>query len=80
MSGERSWHASWWEWHGLIVSAYLVNTGKARYLWVTVLPMCFVMTTTGTAAVQMIAGDWTGIATPGGDVDWSFGKKLGLGV
>src|SRR5689334_12206446 len=23
LTGERSWHASWWEWHGLIVSAYL---------------------------------------------------------
>ena len=21
---ERTWHASWWEWHGLIVIAYLI--------------------------------------------------------
>ena len=20
VTGERKWHASWWEWHGLIVS------------------------------------------------------------
>jgi adenylate cyclase len=20
VTGERGWHASWWEWHGLIVS------------------------------------------------------------
>jgi adenylate cyclase len=20
-TGERNWHASWWEWHGLIVAA-----------------------------------------------------------
>ncbi len=39
-----------------IVSAYLVNTGKARYLWVTVVPLCVVMTTTSTAAVQMFIG------------------------
>jgi class 3 adenylate cyclase len=24
VTGERKWHASWWEWHGLIVTAYLV--------------------------------------------------------
>jgi adenylate cyclase len=24
VTGERRWHASWWEWHGLIVSAYLI--------------------------------------------------------
>jgi carbon starvation protein len=46
-----------------IVSAYLANIGKARYLWVTVIPLCFVATTTSTAAAQMLAGDWTGIAT-----------------
>jgi carbon starvation protein len=46
-----------------IVSAYLANTGKARYLWVTVIPLCFVATTTSTAAVEMLAGNWAGIAT-----------------
>ncbi len=39
-----------------VVSAYLANSGKARYLWVTVLPLCVVMTTTSTAAVQMFTG------------------------
>jgi uncharacterized membrane protein YedE/YeeE len=24
VTGERKWHASWWEWHGLIVTAYLI--------------------------------------------------------
>ena len=24
VTGERKWHASWWEWHGLIVTAYLM--------------------------------------------------------
>ena len=23
-TGERKWHASWWEWHGLIVTAYVI--------------------------------------------------------
>ena len=23
VTGERQWHASWWEWHGLIVAAYV---------------------------------------------------------
>src|SRR5262245_43329655 len=36
-----------------IVSAFLANSGRARYLWVTILPMCFVLMTTSTAAVSM---------------------------
>jgi adenylate cyclase len=32
-TGERSWHASWWEWHGLIVLAYLVIGVAARREW-----------------------------------------------
>jgi len=30
VTGERQWHASWWEWHGLIVTAYLL-IGFAAY-------------------------------------------------
>ncbi len=37
-----------------IVTTFLVNTGKARYTWVTVVPMCFVVTTTMTAGVLTI--------------------------
>jgi class 3 adenylate cyclase len=33
LTGEREWHASWWEWHGLIVSAYLVVGYAARREW-----------------------------------------------
>jgi carbon starvation protein CstA len=36
-----------------VVSTYLANSGKSRYLWVTALPLVVVMTTTSTAAVQM---------------------------
>jgi len=32
----------------------LVNAGRSRYVWVTVLPMCFVAMTTLTAAAEMI--------------------------
>ena len=33
ITGERDWHASWWEWHGLIVVAYLVVGYAARREW-----------------------------------------------
>ena len=33
VTGERTWHASWWEWHGLIVTAYLVVGLAARREW-----------------------------------------------
>jgi class 3 adenylate cyclase len=31
--GERTWHASWWEWHGLIVSGYAVIFFAAHRQW-----------------------------------------------
>jgi class 3 adenylate cyclase len=31
--GERTWHASWWEWHALIITAYLVVFLAARNQW-----------------------------------------------
>jgi class 3 adenylate cyclase len=31
--GERTWHASWWEWHGLILTAYLIVLFAARKQW-----------------------------------------------
>jgi len=33
VTGERKWHASWWEWHGLIVSAYLIIGFAAQREW-----------------------------------------------
>jgi len=39
-----------------VVSAYLANEGRARYLWATVLPMLVVATTTTTAAAEKLAG------------------------
>jgi class 3 adenylate cyclase len=33
LTGERKWHASWWEWHVLIVTAYLIIGLAARREW-----------------------------------------------
>jgi class 3 adenylate cyclase len=33
LTGERAWHASWWEWHALIVSAYVVVSYAAHRQW-----------------------------------------------
>jgi adenylate cyclase len=33
VTGERKWHASWWEWHGLIISAYVIIGLAARREW-----------------------------------------------
>jgi class 3 adenylate cyclase len=32
-TGERAWHASWWVWHALIVTAYAVVSYGARRQW-----------------------------------------------
>jgi carbon starvation protein len=37
-----------------VVTTLLVNTGRGRYVWVTIPPMLFVITTTMTAGVQLI--------------------------
>jgi carbon starvation protein len=41
-----------------IVSAYLVNEGRGKYLWVTVVPMCVVCVTTTSAALELIGRYW----------------------
>jgi adenylate cyclase len=33
VTGEREWHASWWEWHGLIVLSFLIVGLAARREW-----------------------------------------------
>jgi class 3 adenylate cyclase len=33
VTGERKWHASWWEWHGLIVAAYAIVGLAVRREW-----------------------------------------------
>jgi carbon starvation protein len=46
-----------------IVSAYLANVGRARYLWATVIPICFVTVTTTSAAVYLFNGQLSGVIT-----------------
>ncbi len=46
-----------------VVSAWLVNEGRARYLWVTAAPMLFVLTTTSSAAAFLLSGQFAGIRT-----------------
>ena len=40
----------------VIVTTYLIANGRARYIWVTLLPLCFVTVTTITAASQLVTG------------------------
>jgi len=44
-----------------VLTAYLANNGRARYLWVTVLPMLFVATTTFTAGAEMLSTQLVGL-------------------
>ena len=37
-----------------LVTTLLINSGKAKYAWVTLLPMAWVITTTMTAGVQLV--------------------------
>ena len=46
-----------------VVSAWLVNEGRAKYLWVTVAPIMVVIVTTTTAGMFMIQGYFRGIRT-----------------
>ena len=47
-----------------IVGTVIVNSGRARYLWVVVTPMAFVTTTTMTAGVQLIQRFWLLTSSP----------------
>ncbi|HET6250441.1 MAG TPA: carbon starvation protein A [Tepidisphaeraceae bacterium] len=60
-----------------IVSAYLANEGRAKYLWATLIPMLVVATTTTTAGVEMLGKQFIGISTliqarhePGAAIFW----------
>ena len=46
-----------------VISCYLANAGRAKYLWVTVIPLTFVATTTLTAAAEMLAAITTVLQT-----------------
>jgi carbon starvation protein len=39
-----------------VVTSVMINAGRGRYAAITIVPMCFVVTTTATASYQMITG------------------------
>jgi carbon starvation protein len=49
-----------------LVTTWLINTGRGRYAWVTLLPMLFVITTTMTAGVQLITKQFPAMIAQGG--------------
>ena len=56
-----------------VVATLLVQNGRRRYIWVVVLPMLFVLTTTLTASAQMLSGKFAGEAYNGWMTrDWSM--------
>jgi len=48
-----------------VVTAYLFNSGRGRYAWISIAPLCFVLTTTTTAGVQLIERFWNQARIPG---------------
>jgi len=59
-----------------VVSTWLANEGRARYLWVTVCPMLFVMVTTGTAAAQMLGVQINALVGGFNSGSWRFVQVL----
>jgi carbon starvation protein len=50
-----------------VVTAWLANEGRARYAWVTLVPMAVIVVTTGSAASVMLAGQFQTIRTAAGN-------------
>jgi carbon starvation protein len=46
-----------------VLSAWLANEGRARFVWVTLMPMAIVIVTTSTAATIMLKGNFDTIST-----------------
>jgi carbon starvation protein len=61
-----------------LITTLLVNTGRAKYAPVTVLPMLFVTATTMTAGVEMSRQFWEMIKQP--DQEWKGALNLSLTV
>ena len=54
-----------------VVTTLLIQNGQRRYVWVTVVPMLFVLTTTLTASTQMLSGKFASDAYNGWNAgDW----------
>jgi adenylate cyclase len=65
ITGERDWHASWWEWHGLIVIAYLLVGYAARREWRDERFRALYLATTRerTQSVSVLFSDLSGFTT-----------------
>jgi carbon starvation protein len=65
-----------------VVTAVIINSGRLRYVWVSLLPLSFVLTTTSTAGVQLIALFWGRAhapqATPAEAFKWNLNAALTL--
>jgi carbon starvation protein len=48
-----------------LITTWLVNNGRGKYAWVTILPMLFVTTTTVTAAAKMVFGPFAAMIERG---------------
>lgn len=61
-----------------LVTTWLMNTGRGRYAWVTLLPMLFVISTTMTAGVQMISKQFPAMIAQGGSRALAGYLNIGL--
>jgi carbon starvation protein len=61
-----------------LVTTWLVNHGRGRYAWVTVVPMLFVMSTTLTAGTMLIGGSFSHMIAEGKRLGGTAGEKLML--
>jgi carbon starvation protein len=48
-----------------VVTTVMINNGRGRYAWLTILPMLFVIATTSTAGIQMSSGKFVHDLTEG---------------
>ncbi len=56
-----------------VVTTLLIQNGKRRYVWVTIIPMLFVLTTTLTASAQMLQGKfWRDISVGWSTENWQM--------
>lgn len=63
-----------------LVTTWLVNTGRGRYIWVTIAPMLFVIVTTMTAGIQLVTGQFPELIRQGKEVSGVLNIVLTLFV
>ena len=59
-----------------VVTTVIVNSGRARYVWVTIPPMLFVIASTMTAGYQMVTGRFWGTLMAGGNAQDAAGGAI----